>query len=426
MFISHKVLNTKFKPKKYIRLSPKKIFIGKGELKHTSSKVIITFYVYNTEKISLKREYNRLYKSLLFKKKYKPLYINGKRHIMFIEPLLKKYINIDEDGNFYKNKEGENIITYNRPFNIKEFFGTPKYETGISQKTNIGNTSNLKEIFKAKEINTMDQITYSEIYYSVAIFFLDKVTSYLEVLIEYYKYLTKLVELKVLNDHEKLLIFIKKANSFYPYEYPKANSYMQIADDTYKTTLHRLRYLLKFNNVKFEKPFIVKLRRLVENLYNKKIEFNIVNLKKMHLNSDIFTQAIILKLKRKKSSIFRVLRSSLSKVKIPSVNRLSEKYNNSNKNENLANFIKNTYINKMLSNDITRIDPLNNLLLNYFPSVDQLKIEEKRFPDIKRNISLKNYIFRSLKHFNLAGVRVEAKGRLSKRFTAARSVFKLK
>jgi len=426
MLISHKVLKTKFIPKKYKVISAKKIIIGKGELKHTSSKVIITFYVYNTEKISLKREYKRLYRSLFFKKKYMPLDIRGKKYTRFMEPVLKKYINIDQNGNLYKNKEGDNLITYNRPFNLKEFFGSPDYTTDVSQRTSVGNTTNLKEIFKVKEINTMNQITYSEIYYSIAIFFLDRLTSYLEVLIEYYKYLTKLVELKVLNDHEKLLIFIKKANSFYPYEYPKSSSYVEIADDTYKTSLHRVRYLLKFNSVKFEKPFIVKLRRMVEKLYNKKIEFNIVNLKKMHLNSDILTQAIILKLKRKNTRIFSVLRSSINKFKLPNISRLSEKYSKPNKNENLANYIRNSYVHNMLSNDITRVDPLNSLLLNFFPGVDKLKIEEKRFPNVKRNITLNNYIFRSLKHFNLAGVRLEAKGRLSKRFTAARSVFKLK
>jgi len=79
----------------------------------------------------------------------------------------------------------------------------------------------------------------------------------------------------------------------------------------------------------------------------------------------------------------------------------------------------------MLKNDISKIDPLNSLLLNFFPSVDNLNVEERRLPGVKRTITLRNYIFRNLKHFNLAGVRVEAKGRLSKRFTAARSVFKL-
>ena len=43
----------------------------------------------------------------------------------------------------------------------------------------------------------------------------------------------------------------------------------------------------------------------------------------------------------------------------------------------------------------------------------------------KSNISLRNFVFKYLKHFKLGGIRLEAKGRLTKRFTASRSVFKL-
>jgi len=426
MYINHKVLKTNSIAKRYRRISAKKIFVGKGELKHTNSKVIITFYVYNTEKLSLKREYKKLYNSL-YTTKYLPQNLKGTniKSTQYKEIPLIKYIDIDKNGDIYKNEEGEDIIRYNRPYTLKEFFGSYNYKTIITQKILKEERPEINKIFNVKEINPMSQITYYEIYYSIAIFFIDRLTTYLEVLIKYYEYLTKLVELKVLNDHEKFLIFIKKASCFYPYEYPKSSFYMEIANDNYKTTLYRLRYLLKFNSVKFEKPFIVKLRHLVEKFYNKKIEFNIVNLKKMHLNSDIFTQAIILKLKRKNNLIFRVLKSSLNKVKLPNVSRLTEKFNRSNKNEYLVNNIRNTYINSMLNNDNTKIDSLNNLLLNFFPSADNLKVNEKKLPGVKHTISLRNYIFRNLKHFKLAGVRVEAKGRLSRRFTAARSVFKL-
>ena len=43
----------------------------------------------------------------------------------------------------------------------------------------------------------------------------------------------------------------------------------------------------------------------------------------MHLNSDIFTQAVALKLKNRKNRLcIELLRSSLSKVNLPNVNRL--------------------------------------------------------------------------------------------------------
>jgi len=74
----------------------------------------------------------------------------------------------------------------------------------------------------------------------------------------------------------------------------------------------------------------------------------------------------------------------------------------------------------MLERNI-KIDSLNELLLDYFPWADKLESKDP----LKDSISLKDHIFKDLKHFKLAGVRVEAKGRLSKRFVASRSVFKV-
>jgi uncharacterized protein YbbC (DUF1343 family) len=127
-----------------------------------------------------------------------------------------------------------------------------------------------------------------------------------------------------------------------------------------------LQYLLKINSVKFEKPFIVKLTHLVEKLYNKKVEFNIVNINKVHLNSDILTQAIVLKAKSKRKNIYNVIKSSLNKVRLSNLSRLSDRVNKFNKDEYLINKIRNTYINNMLERNI-KIDSLNELLLDYFP-----------------------------------------------------------
>jgi hypothetical protein len=95
MFISHNLLNTKYVSNSDRKRSPKKIFIGKGELKHTSTKLIITFYVYNTERISLKREYNRLYLSLFSPKKKHIKMKEGKKIITFLKEPLEKRIILD-------------------------------------------------------------------------------------------------------------------------------------------------------------------------------------------------------------------------------------------------------------------------------------------------------------------------------------------
>jgi len=173
-------------------------------------------------------------------------------------------------------------------------------------------------------------------------------------------------------------------------------------------------------------------------MYNKEVEFNVVELNQMHLNSDIFTQAIALKLKNRKNRLFSVLRSSLSKVNLPNVSRRSEKYYEFNRDDLLVNKIRNSYITSMFDNTSgsntfssntlpSNTDFLNNLLLNLFPSSEDLEVDFKyKSTTIKLPISLETYVIKNLKHLNLAGVRVEAKGRLTKRFTASKSVFKMR
>jgi hypothetical protein len=242
MFINHKVLNTEFVDMLYRRRSSKRIFIGRGELKHTNSKVIITFYVYNTEKMSLKREFLNLFDVL--------------------------------------NSSIRKKINTNNPF---------------AEVVQAAEATEIAEAAEAAETREKE-ITYD---FYITEFFINNLNAYLLALNKYFKYLTNLVKLNILNNNEKYAIFINKTNNFYAYNYPNYFNFKNIVEKKYLENLYKLQYLLKFNSVKFEKPFILKLTRIVEELYNKKVEFNIVNLKKVYLNSDIFTQAIVLKLKNK-------------------------------------------------------------------------------------------------------------------------------
>jgi hypothetical protein len=161
-----------------------------------------------------------------------------------------------------------------------------------------------------------------------------------------------------------------------------------------------------------------------------------VELNQMFLNSDIYTQAVALKLKNRKNSLYRVLRSSLTRVDLPNVSRRTERHYDFNKDDLLVNKIRNSYINSMfLANDDSLVrsdlrstnDSLNNLLLDFYPSSDDLKMDFKhKSSPITLPVSLETYVLKTLKHLKLAGVRVEAKGRLTKRFTASRSVFKMR
>jgi hypothetical protein len=146
------------------------------------------------------------------------------------------------------------------------------------------------------------------------------------------------------------------------------------------------------------------------------------------LNSDIYTQAVSLKLRNRNNKLYRVLKASLRKIKLPVIRKIDEKQKKANKDEFLVNRIRNLTINKMFIPKTKYIkDRLQNLLLKFFPSSDNLTINvKKRSSSIDRSISLENYVLKSLKHLNLRGIRVEAKGRLTRRFTASRSVLKRK
>lgn len=91
-------LKTKIKPMqmRFKRLSTKRTFVGKGHLKHTNNKVLITFFIYNTEGMFLSSLFRAMKIKLLFPKKF-----------------LKYRIARERNGYIRK--------TYNRWFSLKEY-----------------------------------------------------------------------------------------------------------------------------------------------------------------------------------------------------------------------------------------------------------------------------------------------------------------
>ena len=67
---------------------------------------------------------------------------------------------------------------------------------------------------------------------------------------------------------------------------------------------------------------------------------------------------------------------------------------------------------------------LYNLLPNSFSNITNKKYLLKKKDNLNKEIE--KIIFSTLKYKNIYGARLEAKGRLTKRFTASRSLFKLR
>lgn len=181
--------------------------------------------------------------------------------------------------------------------------------------------------------------------------------------------------------------------------------------------------MLSVNNNKFKNWFILGLKKIISKIYNKKVEFNFVNLKYLHLNSDIFSQTIAIKLRNRDNSLLTVLKKALKQVKLPSISKLSY-YDRETHKKNAFALNKyetlnlNSYISMLKDKDI-----LHELLCKIFPRYTN-KIDSPIYSQRKNN--LQENVLNSSKHKNIYGVRLETTGRLSKRLTASRSVFKLK
>jgi len=298
--------------------------------------------------------------------------------ISFNRPLLLKHGQILPINENINNKR---VIKLNRPLSLKEFLYQFDFDTYFN------NIEKEKKNEILNEINEKNEI------------------------------LKKRNE--ILNEKNEILNEINESTLNYAIK--------QEIKEEYKNALLLLPlYLFNFNKTKFKMYLMEKLTHLVKSLYNKEVVFNIVNLKKMHLSTDIYTQAVVLKLKNRDNKLYRVLKSSLRKIKIPNFNKINEKKNKPNKNEFIDNKIRNSLINSMFIKEDVK-DPLNNLLLNFFPSAENIQKSVVKKGSVKNSsISLIDYVLMYLKHIKVRGIRVEAKGRLTRRFTASRSVFKMK
>lgn len=161
---------------------------------------------------------------------------------------------------------------------------------------------------------------------------------------------------------------------FYFYNIPDYNTRQLKKLFKLQKTLFHFTKNIHFNTSLFT-SLVLNLRNLglislLEKLYNKKIKINLVELKAVHLNSDVFSSAVALKLRDRKNKAVNILRKAvLQMVKLPDLHTLIT-FDNSTETLNKSNVINN--INQQV----------------------------------------------------VSGVRFEASGRLTRRLTAMRAVFK--
>jgi len=376
IYFSNKLLDSKRIITRFRRLSQKKIFISKAELKHTSSKVIITLYVYNEERRILACKINRL-EAMLFSSTFLPRELYKDRTLF-----LKEKLNIIEDE---RNKNVSFKIWLNELINL--------ISEEIKTEINLIVTTKNFKYKKEKQFN-------------------------IEIMQKNIKDLIKIIT----TCEEDTNI-----NKYYENFYNKFISKTFLEREIMTIVYYKL--MLNLNRSKFEDKFLLNLKSLISKIYNKEVEFNIINLKAVHLNSSIFTQAISLKLKNRNNRLLKVLRSFLYMVKLPKVNVMKERFNYNNPEKLWINIVKNLKVNYIFYNNK---DSLNQLLFglfknsNFLRKIEQSKKDISYYKSIFDTTTLSNYVLNFLKYKHIGGVRLETKGRLTRRFTASRSVFKIK
>jgi hypothetical protein len=145
--------------------------------------------------------------------------------------------------------------------------------------------------------------------------------------------------------------------------------------------------LIMSSELKTNYVYLIYLKKYLEKIYTKNIEFNLINLKQFYLNSDILSECITLKLTRNRRKLLIHLNKLKKKIKL---------YNE-----------KNVYI--------LNINTINNkkLYINkYIPYLD------KKY--------LQKIVINNLKHKYVSGFKLLIKGRLTRRYTASRSITKQK
>ena len=202
---------------------------------------------------------------------------------------------------------------------------------------------------------------------------------------------------------------------FKGYKFKNLIQYIKICLNDEMLYLYILRNIL-VNKLRFKNIYLFNLSNIIKNIYKKRIEFNFVNQKYFYLNSDILLQILLTKL-RKRKSVIKVLTTAINSVdrfnltKLEILRGANIKYMLEHKNS------QNVTINSNINDKLKECLFLNKEKLIFYDLNKKKKVYTK--------VGLEHAVINSLKYKNLTGIRLEAAGRLTRRMTASRSVYKV-
>lgn len=177
---------------------------------------------------------------------------------------------------------------------------------------------------------------------------------------------------------------------------------------TYLRLLRKYDLMYSLNQYKFNKQILLPiLSNILNKIIGKKIEYNIINLKSIAYNTDLFTNALSLKLKKKKMNYIKSMFSILNRAYLPKINTIKER--TLIKGQKNVDLFLDEYKDLKLTSNLSIKNNLDQLLGD---------------PSSAKEVH--NTVYNSIGYKNMGGIRLEVKGRLTKRYRADRSIYSLK
>ena len=374
--------------RRFRRTSSHKIYVSHGEFKHTNNKVLITLYIYNKQKSNLfkkiKKRYIRKFKRRLLKRR-------------FALKLKSLKLNVNLIKRRFMRNSAKVLLSINTLHKRKTL---PSYLLRIQNKTKQGLNRKLNlNVFKSTLVKLdekIDEFVVRTSYRNNT----NKGVSVTEALHNLSINKRQLLNLIMYKKYLKRFFFKLKRKFFRRFK-----------------GFFRYKRLIYINKSKFSYSYLKQLVILIKKIYNKNVEFNLVNLKYFYLNSDILSQSVTLKVTRNRRRLLRTLNRSVRKPKRRRRYWIDP----------LINF-------KFKFPSLSNKDVLDNILHTEYP-MHFLRKESNAFkPSLLRSsnrlrrtkgISLKRKtVLNLIKYKEITGIRLEAKGRLTRRYTASRSKYK--
>lgn len=328
-------------------------------------------------------------------------YINNKYKLVPFT-LKKPFEYYNNNKNYYSSdfKEWNNNIYY---FNSNYAKNLPVYDLNINKllKNYFDFFFNLNKFYKKKFLFTKFKIlSLNKIFVSKAEL---KHTSSKVIITIYIFNRERIVLLKKLIKLIKPLLIIRIILLKYEGIFDKMSKNKDLNKKL--KSIRKIKLKFDINNLKFKDIFLYKLSKLLSKFYKKKVEFNIINLKSFEFNSSIFTDILRKKLIHRNARLLKLLNFILNKVKKEKIT-----IKNIEKIKDNINILENKYDNININSIVENIN-LNETIKNLY--------------NIENNNNIK-IIENSIKFKDIAGIRLELRGRLTKRYRADRSLSKLK